>query len=66
MVRRLVQRQPKKNRVIRGASFNQAYPGMLQSSVHAGKPPGAREYNVGFRCVVTVGASSAETPPGGG
>ena len=48
----------RKARVIRGASFNQSNPGALLSSVHAPKPPGVHAYNLGFRCVVTVGASS--------
>jgi formylglycine-generating enzyme required for sulfatase activity len=43
---------------IRGASFNQSTPGFLLSSLHGGKPPGVRDFNLGFRCVVTVGASS--------
>jgi formylglycine-generating enzyme required for sulfatase activity len=46
--------------VIRGASFNQGAPGRLVSSYRAPKPPDIREYNVGFRCVVTAGASSAD------
>lgn len=48
----------RKERVIRGASFNQGAPGRLVSSYRAPKPPGVREFNLGFRCVVTVGASS--------
>lgn len=44
--------------VIRGASFNQGAPGRLVSSYRAPKPPGIRDFNLGFRCVVTVGASS--------
>ena len=43
---------------IRGASFNQATRAFLQSSLHGGKPPGIRDYNLGFRCVVTLGAPS--------
>ena len=43
---------------IRGASFNQATRAFLQSSLHGGKPPGIRDFNLGFRCVVTQGASS--------
>ena len=48
----------RKERVIRGASFNQGAPGVLLSSHRAPKPPGVRDFNLGFRCVVTVGASS--------
>ena len=48
----------RKERVIRGASFNQGAPGRLLSSHRAPKPPGVRDFNLGFRCVVTVGASS--------
>jgi formylglycine-generating enzyme required for sulfatase activity len=47
-----------KDRVMRGASFNQGAPGFLLSSLHSRKPPGIREFNLGFRCVVTVGASA--------
>jgi formylglycine-generating enzyme required for sulfatase activity len=47
-----------KDHVIRGASLNQSVPGRLVSSYRAPKPPGIREMNLGFRCVVTVGASS--------
>lgn len=43
---------------IRGASFNQGTAGRLVSSYRAPKPPGHRDFNVGFRCVVTVGSSS--------
>jgi len=39
-------------RVIRGASFNQGAARFLLSSQHGGKPPGVREANLGFRCVV--------------
>ena len=57
----------RKDRTIRGASFNQSGPRVLLSSHHTGQRPGTRDYfNLGFRCVVTVGACSAETPPGGG
>ncbi|MES1244280.1 MAG: SUMF1/EgtB/PvdO family nonheme iron enzyme [Acidobacteriota bacterium] len=45
-------------RAIRGASFNQGAPGRLVSSYRAPKSPVVRELNLGFRCVVTVGASS--------
>lgn len=45
-------------RVIRGVSFLQGARGILESSSRSGKPPGVREFNGGFRCVVTVGASS--------
>ena len=45
-------------RAIRGASFNQGAIGRLVSSYRAPKPPGVRDFNLGFRCVVTVGASS--------
>jgi formylglycine-generating enzyme required for sulfatase activity len=48
----------RKSRTIRGASFNQSNPGMLLSSQHGRKSPSLREFNLGFRCVVTVGASS--------
>lgn len=48
----------REDRVIRGASFLQGTPGFLLSSQHGGKPPGVRDFNLGFRCVVTVGASS--------
>ena len=49
----------RKDRVIRGASFLQGAPGVLLSSSHSRKPPGTRDFfNLGFRCVVTVGASS--------
>jgi formylglycine-generating enzyme required for sulfatase activity len=49
------------DRVIRGASFLQGAPGVLLSSHHSRKPPGTRDFfNLGFRCVVTVGASSHE------
>jgi len=48
----------RKDRAVRGASFNQSTPGFLLSSYHGRKPPGVREFNLGFRCVVTVGASS--------
>ena len=41
-------------RAIRGASFNQGARGRLVSSYRAPKPPGVREFNLGFRCVVTV------------
>lgn len=44
--------------VIRGASFNQGTAGRLVSSYRAPKPPGIRDYNLGFRCVVTVSAPS--------
>jgi len=50
------------DRAIRGASFNQSVPGFLLSSLHGRKPPGVREYNLGFRCVVTVGAFPPPTP----
>jgi formylglycine-generating enzyme required for sulfatase activity len=46
-----------KVRVMRGASFNQSVPSFLLSSHHSRKPPGVREFNLGFRCVVAVGAS---------
>jgi len=45
-------------RAIRGASFNQGAIGRLVSSYRAPKPPGVRDFNLGFRCVVTVGASA--------
>jgi len=45
-------------RAIRGASFNQGARGRLVSSYRGPKPPGVREFNLGFRCVVAVGASS--------
>jgi formylglycine-generating enzyme required for sulfatase activity len=48
----------RKDRVARGASFNQSTPGRLVSSYRPPIPPGRRDYNFGFRCVVTVGASS--------
>jgi formylglycine-generating enzyme required for sulfatase activity len=48
----------RKERVIRGASFVQGAPGVLLSSHHSRKPPGTRDFNFGFRCVVTVGAPS--------
>ncbi len=47
-----------KEHVIRGASFNQGASGRLVSSHRAPKSPGVREYNLGFRCVVTMNASS--------
>ena len=47
-----------KDRVVRGASFIQSVPGVLLSSHRAPKPPGVRDFNFGFRCVVTVGAPS--------
>jgi formylglycine-generating enzyme required for sulfatase activity len=47
------------DRVIRGASFVQGAPSRLLSSHHSRQRPGTRDYfNLGFRCVVTVGASS--------
>ena len=46
------------DRVIRGASFNQSTPQFLLSSLHGSKPPRVRDYNLGFRCVVTVDAPS--------
>lgn len=52
------------DRVIRGASFNQGAPGRLASSYRAPKPPGVRELNLGFRCVVTVGASTSRADVG--
>jgi formylglycine-generating enzyme required for sulfatase activity len=48
----------RKARVVRGASFVQGAPGRLLSSHRASIPPGRRDFNFGFRCVVTVGASS--------
>jgi formylglycine-generating enzyme required for sulfatase activity len=48
----------REGRAIRGASFNQGAPGRLVSSYRAPKSPGVRDINLGFRCVVTVGASS--------
>ena len=45
----------RKDRVIRGASFNQGAPGRLVSSYRAPKPPGIRDFNLGFRCVVSGG-----------
>jgi formylglycine-generating enzyme required for sulfatase activity len=45
-------------RAMRGASFNQGAPGVLLSSHHSRKPPGVRQFNLGFRCVLAVGASS--------
>ncbi len=49
--------------VIRGASFNQSTAGRLVSSYRAPKPPGIRDFNLGFRCVVTVGASGTGAHP---
>jgi formylglycine-generating enzyme required for sulfatase activity len=49
----------RKERVIRGGSFVQGAPGVLLSSHHSRMPPGTRDFfNLGFRCVVAVGASS--------
>ena len=49
----------RKERVMRGASFVQGAPSFLLSSLHARRQPGTRDmFNLGFRCVVTVGASS--------
>jgi len=46
------------DRVIRGASFNQGTRSALMSSSRAPKPPTIRDYNLGFRCVLTVAESS--------
>jgi formylglycine-generating enzyme required for sulfatase activity len=46
------------DRTIRGASFNQGTAQRLVASYRAPNPPGTRGFNLGFRCVVTVGASS--------
>ena len=45
----------RREHVIRGASFNQGAPGRVVSSYRGPKPPGTRDYNLGFRCVITVG-----------
>jgi formylglycine-generating enzyme required for sulfatase activity len=46
------------DRTIRGASFNQGTAQRLVSSYRAPNPTTTRGFNLGFRCVVTVGASS--------
>jgi formylglycine-generating enzyme required for sulfatase activity len=47
------------DRVIRGASFLQGVPGVLLSSHRSGKPPETRDFfNLGFRCVLSVGGSA--------
>ena len=48
----------RKDRVVRGASFNQSASSRLLSSHRAPSLPGRRDFNFGFRCVVTVGVSS--------
>ena len=49
------------DRVIRGASFLQGVPGVLLSSHHSRKPPDTRDFfNLGFRCVVTVGVAGVK------
>ena len=45
-------------RTIRGASFNQATAQRLVSSYRSDKQPTTRDFNLGFRCVVTLGAPS--------
>jgi formylglycine-generating enzyme required for sulfatase activity len=49
----------RKERVMRGGSFVQGAPSFLLSSDHGGRHPDSRDFfNLGFRCVVTVGALS--------
>jgi formylglycine-generating enzyme required for sulfatase activity len=48
----------RKDRVVRGASFNQSASSRLLSSHRAPSPSSRRDFNFGFRCVVTLGASS--------
>ncbi len=48
----------RKDRAVRGASFNQSTADRLASSHRAPSSPDRRDFNFGFRCVVTVGASS--------
>ena len=49
----------RRDRVILGASFMQGARGVLLSSHRGEKPPDTRDFfNLGFRCVVTVGAGA--------
>jgi formylglycine-generating enzyme required for sulfatase activity len=48
----------RKERAVRGASFNQSSIDFLLSSLRTRNAPGTREFNLGFRVVVTVSASS--------
>jgi formylglycine-generating enzyme required for sulfatase activity len=48
----------RKERAARGASFNQSTIDFLLSSLRTRNAPGTREFNLGFRVVLTASASS--------